>query len=146
VFVPGKRCSTIYPYNPKERHLWLTVTVSGSGEGMPEGGVKLNVCEVAEALGLAVGAGGPATLSALPSDYKDVLVAVHNFVFGDGSPMCRLWLSCAASGKVGPRQHIVECLNHRVCGKAADEALALMTSLTEQCMAIPWPHPGFTCS
>lgn len=147
VCVPGKTCSTIYPHNKKEKHAWLTVRVSGQG-----GMVQFPAAEIPILLGVSIGATSlaapdAALVNALPGEYKTVLMEVCNFVFGDASPMSRLWLSCVATKNgvngSGPRSLIARCLNERLTDNDPERALDLLQRFAFECNNIPWPFPGF---
>lgn len=138
VFAPGKTCSTIYPFNNKETHEWLEIHVGG-----PETSVSFPVCKIGEKLGMWGDHNSP--LEHLPHEYKAILVEIRNFVFGEGSPMSRFWLTCAADtgSTAGPRTRIVTELNGRLTGGPM-QTLHFLKLFASQCSEMPWPHPTFT--
>ena len=130
-YVAGKVCSTIYPYSPLERHAWLSIHVTlSSGKVVIVTPVDLR----------------SPVVPGLPEAGYKFLSEVKDFIFGDGSPMLRLWLASLLapdSESVGPRSRIVHALNG--CFKHPDnitpfEALA---ALRENCLKLAWPAPGF---
>lgn len=147
VCVPGKQCTTIYPHNEKETHPWLTVRVSG-----PNGMVQFNAADISIFLGLRAGtpsitAQGAAVVNSIPPESAAVLMELNNFIFGDASPMSRLWLSFVSSGRAksteGPRSSIVRCLNERLVDNDPARSLHLLKRFAGECNAIPWPFVGF---
>lgn len=124
----GGKCSTIYPHNPAEVHAWLSLRI---------------IC------GDRVSIISPADLKlmnfdGLADDILTFLRKVHDFIFGDGSPMSRLWVGTVAlRSKVGPRTRIVSALN----GCFADTLLlspqAALEKLILDCGALPWPPAEF---
>lgn len=146
VCVPGKQCTTIYPHNEKETHPWLTLRVSG-----PNGMVHFKAADISIFLGLRAGvpsitAQGLAVVNAIPPESAAVLMELNNFIFGDASPMSRLWLSFVSSSNTedGPRSGIVRCLNERLVDNDPESSLHLLKKFAGECNAIPWPFPGFT--
>ena len=129
-FEPGLACTTIYPYNAvqPDPHLWLSVRVICSGTRCE--------CEVHRI---------PELLNSVPAEYATVLVAVHRFVFGEGSPMCRLWLWWVATRErpCGPRQHIIDSVNAAIGKQPPAMACARLKTLTDECMKIPWPIQSY---
>ena len=127
-FVHGRVCSTIYPHNHQECHLWLGITVVAEDEV-----VKVEAHRI------------PEIFARVPTEHRAVLMAVHNFIFGDGSAMSRIWLDwCTTADRpTGPRSHIVQILNNAIAERSAAEALANLEVLSANAMNIPWPVESY---
>ena len=128
VCISGKKghCSTIYPHNPAEVHAWLSMLVV---VGSVNRRTILSPADLKQK-----------TFDDMPCDTQAFLRQIHDFIFGDGSPMSRLWLNTVASGsKVGPRTRIVSALNDCFAHTQDTSPLAALNKLIRDCRALPWP-------
>ena len=127
-FEHGRVCSTIYPHSPQECHLWLGIRVVTEDEV-----VNVEAHRIPEIFGR------------VPIELRTVLMAVHNFIFGDGSAMSRIWLDwCTTADRpTGPRSNIVRVMNNAIEGRSAAEALANLEALSANAMGIPWPVKSY---
>lgn len=128
VCVASKRCSTIYPHNPAEPHAWLSLHIT-----LTDGTVI-----VVPAVDIT-----QRQFDGLPDAGQNFLRQAASFIFGDGSPMSRLWLaSINTAAAIGPRTRIVDTLNQCFLHPTLSPADAL-AAVAENCLRLAWPPPGF---
>ena len=126
--VPGTSCTTIYPHNPRELHEWLSLHITVGGNPA----VIASPAEIAHR-----------PVAGLPPSGQEFLRQVADFIYGEGSPMSRLWLaSLASADKVGPRKRIVTALNGCFDRQGFTPTAALV-ALAANCGKLAWPPPGY---